>query len=632
MLDLGWIALLSAWSAGVGLAALRRFGPPPEHPADALALAVPTGLGLLAVAALGLGEVGRLDAVGLGLLLAVGGAVGLAELRWWVGRGRGDRPAVAATSPAGRPDLAIGLMAAAAALGALLVALSPVTDGDALCYHLQVAKRFLTDRGVFYDPDLHETVYPLLNEMLYAAALSFRGPVACRLVEWVFGLAFAANVAALARPFLGRRAWWAGAIALLVPAVSNGMGAPLNDVALACFGAAALHAWTRFDRSPTVKAAALTGLLTGLAMGVKYPALVLAGLIGLAVAWRQIRPERGRAGLARRLGPVAAFAALAWVVGGGWYLRAWVHTGNPVHPFFRATFGGAGLDEVLGAEKRPLPLDAWHLLTAVGPLTLRPDTFDSFSHQFGPVFLLFLPAFLWERPPRRLAVLAGLGYAFLTLCMTQRQGMRFVLTAVGPLSAAVAWLAARWWDRGSRPSRALVVLLLAALGFESALAVARARHGLGVVFGLESPGRYLERREPTYRVGRWVGANLPASARLVGQDHRGFYIPRDYTMELAHRRRTGLGRGGESASAVVDRLRAVGFTHVLFCPPVPETAVEFDPALGRLLAPWLAGREPLYREDLADADGVVRHYAIYSLADTSAVAFASSQTTKGARR
>jgi hypothetical protein len=54
---------------------------------------------------------------------------------------------------------------------------------------------------------------------------------------------------------------------------------------------------------------------------------------------------------------------------------------------------------------------------------------------------------------------------------------------------------------------------------------------------------------------------------------------------------------------------------VLFCPPVPETAVEFDPTLGRLLAPWLAGRTPIYREDLADGDGVLRRYAIYELSD-----------------
>ena len=130
-----------------------------------------------------------------------------------------------------------------------LAAMAPVTDGDALCYHLQVPKVFLVRQAVYFDPDLHETVYPLVTELLYAIGLEFRGPVACRCLQWVLGLVFAAGVAALARPSLGRRSWWAAALAILVPAISNGMAAPLNDVSLAAFGLAAFLAWTRcYDR------------------------------------------------------------------------------------------------------------------------------------------------------------------------------------------------------------------------------------------------------------------------------------------------------------------------------------------------------------------------------------------------
>ena len=488
MLDLCFLLLLAAWSAGVGLFILRRFGPTPDEPADALALAVPIGLGVLALATLALGEVGGLDAGRLEAVLGVGAVVAVPGL---IRLGLGSfRKNAEGKTRAERVDRVFGVVLAAAAVGTLLTALAPVTDGDALCYHLQVPKLFLERGAAVYDPDLHETVYPLLTEMLYAVALAFRGPVACRLVQWLLGLAFALNVTALARPSLGRRAWWAGTIAVLAPAVSNGMSAPLNDVALAAYGTAALFAWSRFRARPTLAAAALTGLLTGLAMGVKYPALVLAGLIALGVAPRftsrlmfrvtargvGLPPagsrkvvERLTAGLdqeeegetrwrrwrnRRRVVHLVAFAAFAWGTGGVWYARAFVHTGNPVYPFFRNTFGGAGLDVVLGPEKRPLAVGPWNLLTALVPMTLEPDRFDSFSHQFGPVFLLFLPALLWERPPRRVLVLAAMGYGFLTLCLTQRQSMRFLLIALGPMSIAVAWLAAAWWERRSMPGRA----------------------------------------------------------------------------------------------------------------------------------------------------------------------------------
>jgi hypothetical protein len=654
MLDLLFLLILTLAAAGYGLRLLDAFGPRPTPVLDAFALALPLGLGTIALGVLGLGEVGVLNRWVLALLLAPG-----CGLSAWAcfsftaltrlvppaptlprkeGGSSEDRRLGREGEPSSLPNCEGGLSCeirpretrstffdrlmtsalAATLIGSLLTALAPVTDGDALCYHLQVPKVFLARGAVFFDPDLHETVYPLLTELLYAVALACRGPVACRLVQWLLGLVFAVAVTALARPSLGSRAWWAGAIAVLTPAVSNGMGAPLNDVALAAFGTSAIVAWARFQREPTTRAALLAGVLAGLALGVKYPALVLTGLLGLTIAARRLGAYRGKRQLVPALRNAArwslAFGLAAVVVGGAWYFRAWVHTGNPVFPFFRHVFGGAGLDEVLDPIKRPMPVTLWNLLTALGPLTLRPDRFDSFSHQFGPVFLLFLPALLLERAPRRVAAIAALGYAFLALCLTQRQSMRFVLIAVGPMSVGVAWLATRWVERRSLACRVLIGVLLAALGMEAGLALARARQGIGVVLGRESATDYLTRREPTYRVGRWVARNLPPDARIVGQDHRGYYFPCGYTMELAHRRRTGLGQGGEPPDQIVARLREAGFTHLLLCPPVPETAVEFDPTLGRRLAPWLAQRRPLYTERVVDADGVARRYAIYDLA------------------
>jgi hypothetical protein len=392
------------------------------------------------------------------------------------------------------------------------------------------------------------------------------------------------------------------------------MSAPLNDVALASFGTAAIVGWSRFHDAPSIPRATLAGLLTGLALGVKYPALVLAGLLVPAMMASALRQER----LLRAAGMTMVFAVVALAVGGPWYVRAFHHTGNPVYPFFGQYFGGAGLDEVLDPIKRPLVPGLVNLITALAPLTLEPARFDSFAHQLGPAFLLFLPALLGERPPRRVLAILALGFAFLTLCLTQRQSMRFVLIAVGPLALGVAWLARQWSERPSLPGRILVVGLVLVLGFESGLALVRARHGLPVILGRQDAAAYLERREPTYRVGRWMAANLPAGARVVGQDHRGYYFPRPYTMELAHRRRTRLGQGGESARTVIDHLERAGFTHLLLCPPVPETAVEFDPMLGQLLEPWLAERLPVYREDIRDGDGVTRRYAIYELASDPA--------------
>ncbi len=77
-------------------------------------------------------------------------------------------------------------------------------------------------------------------------------------------------------------------IAISVPAVTSGMSAPLNGVALAAFGTAALFAWVRLHERPTIRAAIVAGLVSGLAIGVKYPALVLCGLLAPTIALRAI--------------------------------------------------------------------------------------------------------------------------------------------------------------------------------------------------------------------------------------------------------------------------------------------------------------------------------------------------------
>jgi hypothetical protein len=616
MIDFGFAALLAAICLGVGKRLLDGIGQTPEHPLDAAALALPLGMGAASLAVLALGEFGCLNLLGITILLAVFAELGVRSsfrlLRSLGARRRDFLRAVYLDGPGIWVALSTGLVL----LATCAAAVAPVTDGDALCYHLQVPKAFLISGSIGFLPDLHESVYPLVTELLYALALEIRGPVACRGIQWFLGLAFAANVIALARPTLGSRAWWAGALVLLVPAVSNGMSAPLNDVALAAFGTAAIFAWTRLHDEPSYKAAITAGLFAGLAAGVKYPALVLCALLATSTALRALGP-RPPDRSARRPGWPAlalAFVATTLAVALWWYLRAYIHTGNPVYPFFRGYFGGAGLDEVLGPAKRPLSPDPLNLLLSIVPLSIEPDRFDSFSHQFGPVFLLFLPALLFERAPRRVWALAILGYLFLTLCMTQRQSMRFLLIALGPLSVAVAYLASVWSQRKSLPARCLLGVLVLVLGFEASLAAVRARHGLSVLFRVESVSEFLARREPTYTVGQWVALNLPAEARIIGQDHRGFYIPRDYTMELAHRRRTGLGKRGETARDIVASLVHSGFTHVMLCPPMADHSIEFDPTLGRLLESWTTRREPLFHRALADADGVTRDYSIYELA------------------
>jgi hypothetical protein len=151
-LDLGFLILLAILSAGLGFRVLGWLRATPEHPLDAWALAVPLGLGGLALAVLGLAEVGALTPPAITCLLAVGLLVG----------GKGGWTGTLAIQPRwdgrDRLGLAFDLLLGLTLLGTLLTSLAPVTDGDALCYHLQVPKIFLAHRSAVFEPDLHESI------------------------------------------------------------------------------------------------------------------------------------------------------------------------------------------------------------------------------------------------------------------------------------------------------------------------------------------------------------------------------------------------------------------------------------------------------------------------------------------
>ena len=105
---------------------------------------------------------------------------------------------------------------------------------------------------------------------------------------------------------------------------------------------------------------------------------------------------------------------------------------------------------------------------------------------------------------------------------------------------------------------------------------------------------FLSRREPTF--GGTVG-RVPPLARggsAGGSGPSGVLPPPGLHDGTGPPSADRAGPPGKSAGEVVAGCGRGGFrTDSL--PPVPEESVEFDPTLGRLLAPWLAGAGRLYR-------------------------------------
>lgn len=534
------------------------------------------------------------------------------------------RPAISDTIKTAFPNHAQAVLIAMMCIAWLGIH-APVLDGDALCYHLEVAKRMTQSDYLEFDPDLHETAYPLVVESLQAVALWARGPIATRGISFLFGISLAYASALLAWPLVGKnRSLWAAVIALCSPIVHCGMTAPLNDVPLAALSVAGLAAWLGVQdhaEISSVRRAILSGLLCGLACGVKFPGIVWAFVVGLVIVFQLVKKFeltrlKNGVNIGAILSPALLFSIAIVIAGGFWYARAGYLTGNPVHPYFRDTFGGNGLDEVLAEDRKTFIQQIINIITAPVVMTFWPSRFDSFSHQIGPLFLALIPLGFLQKRASRWHLLVAVGCLTMALCLTQRQSPRFYIAIIGPWSAAASAVAvslAGFPKMQSRQIRIAFMMLLMLGLTTTGFNLARSKTSIAILGGVVSPDDWLIEHEPTANIAAWASQNLPENSKLIGQDHRGFYWPRSYTMEKAHRRRLGLLEQLPDSDALIEHYKHQGFTHLVMAEPELSDVVEFDPAISIHLESWLTSHRPLFDQTFTENDGYQRRYRIFDL-------------------
>ncbi|NLX99390.1 MAG: phospholipid carrier-dependent glycosyltransferase [Rhodopirellula sp.] len=513
------------------------------------------------------------------------------------------------------------VLAGIACLGSLIGALAPPTDGDALCYHLELPKTFLAVGGLEFLPDSDNSTFPLLVEMWYLWALALDGGVATQLLHFGFGILLAMAAVVLATPIVGR-AWAqvAGAVVLLVPSVTNQMTAPLNDVALAFHCTLALAAWWRCGVDlESRRWFVLCGLCAGGALGTKYLALLFLAALAAPVLWIAWRwPDRRRL----MLEGVAVATIVATSAAGLWYVRAAWHRGNPVHPFFSEVFEPhVAVDDekpTFRNSKLPLGRSPFSLLTGAWHVTMHPERYGGRGHQLGGLFLAVAPGLLWVRRLRGLEVLMAVAGAYWVLWFLLRQNVRFLLPLVPILCVIALWVLIEMQRLPVIPRRVALAAVLTVFLAASAAAVARSSDRLAVACGLESREAFLARNEPT-----WLAADAGNQLgnqgdHILSQEHRAFYFNCRVTRENLYRLRTGYDRGIDNPLQFSHTLREAGFTHILLAENRSDRGAQYDPTLTKLAeAQWKAGdTESLVKladYQFADIDGGIRRYRLVML-------------------
>ena len=434
----------TAWVAG--RAALSRF--PLEDGAERLAVPLALGLALLGLLLLGLGLLGLLARGPLVVLVVWIHVMGLGAWQEELGR------IWTLLADRRRRAAAVGLVAVSAPF--FLLALYPPAAFDETLYHLPYAREFVRNGGVPFLPDLRYPVFPQLAEILCAAVLALTGrDVATHLVPWLAtGTSAALLVAWGRRISMGDTGWIAAALFLGYPIVAYLGVTGYVEAELTLFVTAGLYALERWRDARQGGWLVLAAVFAGSAAATKYLGLFFVAAFAVELALAALPGQRART--------LLRFAALSLLVLAPWYVRIWVHTGNPVFPFLPQVFGASAwtaeqLSATPGLGERlvELPRLPWDVLFERENVGFQPP--------FSPVVLLGLPLVAigaWrDRRLRRLAILA-LAYVLAALALPP--DVRYLAAVLPALSLALAvelgFRMHRW--RGSVPAALCLLFLL----------------------------------------------------------------------------------------------------------------------------------------------------------------------------
>jgi len=477
--------------------------------------------------------------------------------------------------------------------------LTPPIAWDSQVYHLTGPKLYLQVHRLPVDIDIPYLGFPPLLEMLFTAGLLLKGDIVARLVHYAYGFLTLLALFAFADRYFNRKvAWLSMAIFYSVPSLVLISTWAYVDLGLIFYEFTSFCALMRWLEVRDRRWLALTAILCGLAMGVKYTSVILPITLALIIAITLRVRQKGPKEAAQAL---LLFGVLAIVVASPWYLKNFFSTGNPFYPFF---YGGTYWDEFrtwwYSRAGTGLAFTApWRLLITPWEMTvLGTQGAESYDATIGPVLLTVIPllALVWRK------IAAGerrvIGYALL-VCLIQylfwlygvAQSALLVQTRLlFPIFALLALVAGYTVDKLALLTRRafslqwfITTALLLALGLN---AVSSALHfisdsPLSYLTGFESKESYLARHLGLhYTTMVHINENLPPSAKILFLwEPRSYYCQRDCWPDALLDKFKHLTYKYHDAEGIAEYLQREGVTHLLLYQTGLEHILEaqFDP-------------------------------------------------------
>lgn len=441
-----WIVAV-AYAAGAHLR--DRWSLKPRGPVEDLV--VSTGLGLSVTICI-LVVLGLLRLYYNGVILVVLAALTLLLCRRMMRLAAAVRDAQRAWTASGPggplSGIAICFLAIFAVTGLMMV-LAPSLAYDVVKFHLPAVQHYAAGRTLTPAPLTEYSYFPQGGEILMLLGYLLAGQPAAQMLMALFFVLTAAALYSVARECGAARhsSLFGVALAVTIPFLHWTGSSAKNDLMLAFLQIAALYGYLRWRTTRNFRWIELGAFFLAMGFGVKHVALFGAfpiGLLYLHALWRQ----------PRRWFPAARLAAIMLCVGCFWLARAYMLTGNPVHP--------ERLSRTVETGNLRRPARFGRLERAVRvPWMVHFDGSRAFEsvlpNPMGFALVLLLPAWLlYRRSGEPLRDNACLFFVLLYLLywMSIWPILRYAIAPIALLAVLTGVRAAALFDSSGRPVKA----------------------------------------------------------------------------------------------------------------------------------------------------------------------------------
>ena len=642
MIDLLLASSIAGITGALGyriLGTLTRLG---DLERAALQLAV--GAGIMGLVILAIGLLGILTPWIAWLGLIIGLIALRKEIAAWLGQFKILQSLYQQSDILGR---FAGWISALALAASLTYALAPALKWDSLVYHLELPKQYLDAGRILFLDDNFFSGFPQLAEMFFTWSMALRSGTTAAVTGWIFGIVAILGVGGFAARIVGNQyALLSLAILLSGESIAQSLGWAYVDVWAMLFGLCVIITLDRYTSTRKRFWLVWAGILTGFAMGTKYPAYILLVLgaalllfdhflspwflsfLGKASSSESALESEKDLGRGHFLSDLLPYVGLALLFALPWLARNFITSGNPVSPFFFPDRAVDGLRQSFYSGLTPVRSLLDDLLLPWNATVLGIEGGVGFNTSIGPLLLALIPGLLLYKVGTNRAQLRSL----LALCIFA--GGVWIIWAAGthisePLASsrlyffsfpALAVLAVAGFSsamkvkilkiRIGRVAGILIGLSLG-LGLINQASDFRDKNPLSVILGSISQETYLNQNLGWYFPVMQAVNNLPQTSRtLFLWEARAYYCTRDCSPDVVLDRWWHLRRTIPDLSGISSWMKDQGYSHVL----VYDIGAEFERLESGLYeeADWLDLQE--FRQEhltlLQSFDGI---YTLYRL-------------------